>query len=173
MPAARRRVILTIGALTLFAHPTVGPRGEDVGVLKGAHLIPHEGTLHVTEDNAVVRNMEIRGDVIVDADNISMCNVRILSTTQGSALRINDGADGFLLADSEIDGYGTFLRNRIHGAENGINVTGPSLIKANYTYGLRTACPIMTGSRWMGARRRDRPKHHHELEYTNLGGHAG
>jgi hypothetical protein len=58
-----------------------------------------------------------------------------------------DGVTGFTLADSEIDGqnttvngvlgHGAFLRNDIHGVENGINVTGRSLIQQNYIHTLQ------------------------------------
>lgn len=144
MPAAKRCLVLAIGALTLPAHPATLDR---VGVPLTARMANQSGTLHITQDNTVVSNLEIRGNVIVDADHVLMQNVRVISTTQFSALRVMDDAEGFSLTDSEIDGggitanaidgHGTFLRNKIHGAENGINITGPSLVEANHIYDLR------------------------------------
>jgi hypothetical protein len=142
-----RRVLQAIVSATLILQLDIPATAQAVGVPAGTHMTPHSGTLHVTQDNAIIRNIEIRGNVIIDADNVSMSNVRLVSTTENSALQVKDGADGFVLQDSEIDGggatasaidgYGQFLRNDIHGAENGINVTGPSLIRANYIHDLR------------------------------------
>lgn len=147
MPLAIRSVLLAIVSSTLVSQRDFPATEEAVGVSAGVHMTSHSGTLHVTLDNAIIRNVEIRGDVTIDADNVSMSNVRVISTTEDTALRVKDGADGFILQDSEIDGggatataingYGMFLRNNIHGAENGINVTGPSLIKGNYIHGLK------------------------------------
>lgn len=144
MPLSMRYMLLAIVSSTLVSQIHIP---ETAGVSAGAGMTSHRGTLHVTLDNTFIHDMEISGNVIIDADNVSMSNIRVISTTEDAALRVKDGADGFTLQDSEIDGagatataidgYGKFLRNNIHGAENGINVTGPSLIKGNYIHGLR------------------------------------
>lgn len=147
MPLSMRYVLLAIVSATLVSQLYVPVTAETVGVSAGVGMTPYSGTLHVTQNNAVLRNMEITGNVIIDADNVSMSNIRLISKTEDAALRIENGADGFILQNCEIDGggatatavdgHGKFLRNDIHGAENGINVTGPSLIKGNYIHGLK------------------------------------
>jgi hypothetical protein len=147
MSLSIRRVLLVIVASTLVSQLDISGTAEAVGVPAGGPMTSHSGTLHVTLDNASIRNIEIRGNVVIDANNVSMSNVRLISATENAALQVKGGADGFILRDSEIDGggstataidgYGKFLRNNIHGAENGINVTGPSLIEGNYIHGLK------------------------------------
>ncbi len=123
---------------------------ESSGLPPGVQLEAFVGTLRITQDGAVISNMDITGDVSVEADNVTMKHVRVQAISDDSAywtVRVLDGADGFTLVESEIDGrgtthsaingYGTFLRNEIKGAENGINVTGPSLIQENYIHDLR------------------------------------
>jgi hypothetical protein len=105
------------------------------------------GTLHVTSDNAVIDALHIKGNVIIDAKNVTLKNVELTSDTPWHAIYVKDGADGFTLMDSEIDGggstvngvlgHGTFLRNDIHNVDNGINVTGASLIQDNYIHSLQ------------------------------------
>ncbi len=112
-------------------------------------LIQHRGTLHITTDNAVISNMEVTGDIIVDAKNVTLSHIKLISATPWHALQIMDDASGFTLQDSEIDGrgttdnaiygYGTFLRNDLHDAENGLTLWGPSLVQGNYIHGLRSA----------------------------------
>jgi Ca2+-binding RTX toxin-like protein len=120
------------------------PDASNTGVAAGAALTAYNGTLRVTNDNAVIQNMVITGNVVIDADNVTMKNCIVLSTDDFNAVTVL--GNGFTLMDSEIDGKGrtaqgingngTFLRNNIHGAENGINVTGQSLIQDNYIHGL-------------------------------------
>jgi hypothetical protein len=143
----RKGLSATTVLLVIALRPDMTRMAGAAGIPPGTHLMPYAGTLHVVRDNAVIRNLEIRGQVIVDADNVTMSNVKIISTAENFALKVEHGADGFVLMDSEtdgsgitasaIDGHGTFLRNEIHGAENGINVTGPSLIRENYIHGLK------------------------------------
>jgi Ca2+-binding RTX toxin-like protein len=120
------------------------PDASNTGVLAGTALTAYNGTLRVTKDNAVIENMVITGNVIIDAENVTMKNCIVLSTDDFNAVTVL--GNGFTLMDSEIDGKGrtaqgingngTFLRNNIHGAENGINVTADSLIQDNYIHGL-------------------------------------
>jgi hypothetical protein len=119
---------------------------KSVGVCSGTSLMKFTGTYYVTQDNAVISNMEIHGQIVIQAKNVTMTNVKLVADTW-HALWVQDGFTGFTLQDSEIDGsgssqngilgQGTFLRNNIHGVENGINVTGPSTIRDNYIYGLQ------------------------------------
>ncbi len=119
---------------------------KSVDICSGTSLTKFTGTYYVTQDNAVISNMEIHGQIVIQAKNVTMSNVKLVANTW-HALWVQDGSTGFTLKDSEIDGggssqngvlgQGTFLRNNIHGVENGIAVTGPSVIRDNYIYGLQ------------------------------------
>lgn len=127
----------------------VSATDKKTGVPADSLLQLFTGSYHVTEDNVVISNLEVRGDVLIEARNVTMKNVRVVSGTPWHALRVLDDATGFNLQDSEIDGgghavngihgFGTFLRNNIHDVENGINVTGPSEIRDNFVHDLRGA----------------------------------
>jgi hypothetical protein len=144
---ARNIILAGAAGLTIISAPTLLFGEENPVAPDGTALAAHQGTLRIVEDNTVVSNMVITGDVIIEADNVTLKNVTVLSMNDLSAVHVMDGADNFTLTDSTIDGqgrthsavdgYGTFLRNDIKGAENGINVTGPALIQDNYIHGLR------------------------------------
>ncbi len=120
------------------------PDATTTGVTSGATLTKYNGTLHITEDNAVISNMEVTGDIVIDAKNVTLSNIKLTSTGSWTALRVMDDATGFTLQNSEIDGrglsdngiygHGTFVGNDIKGVENGINVSGPSDIRDNYIH---------------------------------------
>jgi hypothetical protein len=113
----------------------------------GAALARYVGTLHVTTDNTVISNLEVFGDIVIDATNVTVKNTRLISETPSHALRIMERASGFTLTNSEIDGrgstdnaiygFGTMLCNNIHDVENGITVSGPSVIRGNFIHDLR------------------------------------
>jgi Ca2+-binding RTX toxin-like protein len=123
------------------------PDATNTGVPSGTKMTKYTGSYHVTEDNAVISNLEVHGDIVIDAKNVTLKNVKLISNTEWHALRVMDDATGFTLQDSEIDGngvtvnaiygFGTFLRNNLHDVDNGINVIAPTLIKDNYIHSLR------------------------------------
>ncbi|MCA1405750.1 calcium-binding protein [Ensifer sp. IC3342] len=125
---------------------TTFPDASNTGVPQGTTLTRYVGTLHITTDNAVISNLEVFGDIIIDAKNVTIQNTKVISNTPWHAIRVMDDATGFTMMDSEIDGggttvngvlgQGTFLRTDIHGVENGINITGPSLIQDNFIHSL-------------------------------------
>jgi hypothetical protein len=140
-------VFLVIGVATIVFPRGHGQVPEEPSSLAGAKRTLHMGTFHASTDNAIVSDLEIRGSIVIEAKNVTMKNVRLLSETPWHALRVMDDARGFVLQDSEIDGqgrtvngvlgFGTFLRNNIHGVDNGMNVTGPSVIRENYMHSFR------------------------------------
>jgi Ca2+-binding RTX toxin-like protein len=123
------------------------PDASTTGVPSGTKMTKYTGSYHVTEDNAVISNLEVHGDIVIEAKNVTLKNVKLVSNTEWHALRVMDDATGFTLQDSEIDGngvtvnaiygFGTFLRNNLHDVDNGINVIAPTLIKDNYIHSLR------------------------------------
>lgn len=138
----------TEAATTAAAAAASGfPDASNTGVASGTTMTKYTGSYHVTQDNAVISNLEVYGDIVIEAKNVTLKNVKLISNTEWHALRVMDDATGFTLQDSEIDGaggtvnaiygFGTFLRNDLHDVENGINVIGPSLIKDNYIHNMR------------------------------------
>ncbi|WEX75004.1 hypothetical protein PYH37_000328 [Sinorhizobium numidicum] len=123
----------------------VFPDASNTGVPQGTNLTRHTGTLHITTDNAVIENLEIDGNIIIDAKNVTLKNIK-LTTDDFNGIEVMGGATGFTLMDSEIDGggtahnglmaQGTILRTNIHGVENGMTLYGPSEIRDNYIHGL-------------------------------------
>jgi Ca2+-binding RTX toxin-like protein len=136
------------GATTVATATTTGfPDETNTGVKAGVAMTKYTGSYRVTQDNAVISNLEVTGDIIIDAKNVTLSNVKLISNTEWHALRIMDDASGFTLKDSEIDGrglsdngvygHGTFLRNNIHDVENGMTLWGPSSVQDNYIHSLR------------------------------------
>ncbi|MFT2214425.1 hypothetical protein [Rhizobium giardinii] len=133
--------------LLVLANTSGLPDATSTGVTAGAAMTVYNGTYYVTEDNANISNLEVHGNIVIDADNVTMSNVKLVSNTPWHALRVMDDATDFTLQDSEIDGggstvnaiygAGTFLRNDLHDVDNGINVIGPSEIRDNYIHNLR------------------------------------
>lgn len=119
------------------------------GLSDPSKLTPFRGTYYATVDNATVSDLEIQGNIVVEGSNVTIKNVRLVSEAPWHALRVLESATGFTLQDSEIDGagrtvngvygFGTFLRNDIHGVDNGINVIAPSIIRDNYIHDFRTS----------------------------------
>jgi hypothetical protein len=95
----------------------------------------------------VIENLEINGNIIIDAQNVTLKNIK-LTTDDFHGIQVMDSATGFTLMDSEINGngqahdgfygFGTILRTNIYGTENGINSSGagPMLIQDNYIHGM-------------------------------------
>jgi len=123
------------------------PDATNTGVPSGTAMTKYTGSYHVTKDGAVISNLEVHGEIIIDAKNVTLKNVKLISTSSQNALRVMDDATGFTLQDSEIDGggrtvnaiygHGTFLRNNLHDVENGINVVAPTTIQDNYIHNMR------------------------------------
>ncbi len=122
------------------------PDETTTGVKAGVPMTKYNGTLNITQDNAVISNMEVYGDIVINAKNVTLSNIKLVSNGGFTALRVTDKATGFTLQDSEIDGnagsngvfgHGTFLRNNIHDVENGFNLSGPAVIRDNYIHSLR------------------------------------
>lgn len=144
------RVWITISCMLpcAAAAATSGfPDASNTGLKTTTGLTKYSGTLVIDKPGTVISNMEITGNIVVQADNVTIQNVKLISTTPYHAIYVPDGHDGFKLEDSEIDGRGntdngvlgngTFERNNVHGVDNGINVTGPSMIRDNFIHSLQ------------------------------------
>lgn len=148
MYAVFMHATLSAGLLLVASSPASSfPDESSTGPKKGAVLKPFSGTLVVTKESTVIDGLDIRGEVVIEARNVTIQNSRIVAGQSPQAIHVMDDIDGFVLQDSEIEGRGevvnavvgrgTFLRNNIHGVENGLNVDGPSLIQGNFIHDMR------------------------------------
>ncbi|MCW2283322.1 hypothetical protein M2323_001264 [Rhodoblastus acidophilus] len=146
----RGALILCACALATSAFAETWPDAHNTGVPPGVILKP-SGDLTITEAGAMISGLDIRGAVTVKANNVTLVNCRITAATF-SVVKILEGVTGTTVKSSEIDGVGddnegsngidgqgTFLANNIHDVENGLNITGPSVIRDNYIHDLRAS----------------------------------
>lgn len=133
--------------------PAVAPANKDwpdatnTGVRAGVTLTP-SGDVVVTQANAVISGLDIHGTVKINAPNVTLVNCRIMAANL-SVVQIAQGVTGTVVKNSEINGVGSgndgsngingegeFIGNNIYNVENGVNVTGPSVIRDNYIHDL-------------------------------------
>ncbi|MBP0115264.1 MULTISPECIES: right-handed parallel beta-helix repeat-containing protein [Bradyrhizobium] len=121
------------------------PDANSTGLPSGVIPTP-SGDVTVTQPGTVIDALDVKGTISVQADNVTIENSRITSS-DWTGIWIKDGVAGTVVKDSEIInvgsspngangivGSGTFLRNDIHDVENGIIVTGSSLVQDNYIH---------------------------------------
>ena len=115
------------------------PDADSTGVRAGVNL-KQVGGFTVTEDNAVISGLDIRGTLTIEAKNVTIVDCRIAGNSyNGIISQRNDvtvehcdivgGING-------ISGSGTFRYNDISQVDNGINVYSPSVIEHNYIHDL-------------------------------------
>ncbi|MGF9763823.1 right-handed parallel beta-helix repeat-containing protein [Microvirga sp. 0TCS3.31] len=124
------------------------PTAANTGVPSGTTLTP-SGDIIVTRAGTVLNGLDIKGMVIIRADNVTVQNSKISSDAY-AGVKVESGFKGASVINSDIDGMGstansfgimgngTFVGNDIRGFENGINLTGgSSTIRGNYIHGLK------------------------------------
>ncbi|MBX3227882.1 MAG: right-handed parallel beta-helix repeat-containing protein [Labilithrix sp.] len=124
--------------------PKPGP--TTTGVPAGTKLTP-SGTVTVTEDGAVVEDLDVSGEIVVKADNVTIRRVRI---TSGDYYPIRyDDHRGLLIEDSEIVGtsdavtsavsfaHYTARRVDVHGGADGFKADEDVLIEDCWIHDLR------------------------------------
>ncbi len=122
------------------------PDETSTGVPPGTALTKQTGVIEITTDGTVLENIDLVGAIIVKAKDVTVRKSRITSATPWHLIYVIDGNTGFRLEDSELIGngttvngvlgYGDFVRNNIHGFENGLNIWGPARVEGNYIHGL-------------------------------------
>jgi hypothetical protein len=130
--------------------PPPRPQANNTGPSRPAALIP-SGSLTITTDGTVLENLDITGAVAIDADNVTIRNFRI-NTTSPYGINVANGHRGILLEDGEIYGMTSagilgvgFTARRLHihdGGGDGLKVQGtggPTLVEACFIEKLGTA----------------------------------
>ena len=124
------------------------PDATNTGVPAGTALKPSNGTLTLSTAGQVVSGLDISGNVLITASNVTLQRSRI---TGGSwnIIQISGSATNVTIQDVEINGTGslegangihgtaTVLRTNIYGVENGIVPGSNSVIRDNYIHGLK------------------------------------
>ena len=123
------------------------PDANSTGLPDGV-ILTASGDVTVTKAGTVIDALDVKGTISVLADNVTIQNSRITSS-DWTGIWIKDGITGTVVKDCEIlnvgsspdgangiVGSGTFLRNDIHDVENGIIVTGASLVQDNYIHAM-------------------------------------
>ncbi len=138
--------------------PAAIPPAEDpsstAGLLDESALVPHDGDLVVSEDGAVVENLDLTGTIRVKAKDVTIRNVRVTAppdTQVGDLdqLVLQQGrGTGLRLEHVEIDGRGVVeigvidsngkgmvvIASDIHGVGNGIQFSSNTLIEGNWIH---------------------------------------
>ena len=125
------------------------PDATNTGVPEGT-VLTKSGSLVVTKAGTVLDGLDISGTVYINANNVTIKRCRIRASAF-AIVWIPEGVTGTVIQDSEIDGLGTgegsnaingmgtFVRNNIHGVENGWNgltSAQPSVFRDSYIWGL-------------------------------------
>lgn len=126
--------------------PTGWPGPDNTGVPAGTELTA-SGALTITDDGAVVSDLDITGCVDVRASDVTITRSRITCNRTAPAVRLDSGFTGLLLEDVEIDGQGatsvticcgnyTIRRANIHSTEDGPRLGSNTVVEDSWIHGL-------------------------------------
>jgi Right handed beta helix region len=121
----------------------VFPDASNTGVKAGVTL-SSSGPLVINTPGAVIQGVNVSGEVIVNAPNVTLLNCKITNHSYYTLL-INKGITGVTVKNCDIDdlgaggsgiaGQGTFIANNIRGCVDGIDVRGDNtIIRDNYIH---------------------------------------
>ena len=105
----------------------------------------------ITQAGAVISGLDIKGDVFINAPNVTLQNCKITSSNY-AVVKIANGVTGAVVQNCEINGVGTgndgshgilgqgtFIGNNIYNVENGITLQGSAIIRDNYIHNLKAS----------------------------------
>jgi hypothetical protein len=107
-------------------------------------VLKPSGGIKVTKDGTVVENLDIRGNVVIDAQDVTFRNVRVHSTSSAYSFNAYRGTSGVTLEHVEVvigncANAGLSLRSdatvrysKITGCGDGIKAGGGGLYEYNY-----------------------------------------
>lgn len=122
------------------------PDETNTGVPAGTTLTS-SGTITVTKNGAIIENKDIRGQVMVQANNVTIRKSRITSGDY-YPIRYDNPYRGLVVEDSEIAstgtdgtaamsfGYYTARRLNVHGAADGFKADNSATIEDSYIHDL-------------------------------------
>ncbi len=126
------------------------PDATNTGIPAGVTLTS-SGNLVITKAGTVISGLDIKGTVYINAPNVTLIDCKITAASF-AVVQIAQGVTGAVVQNCEINGVGTnndgsngisgqgtFIGNNIYNVENGINVTGSSVIQDNYIHDLKAS----------------------------------
>lgn len=113
------------GSAVRFTAPTIAsfPDASSTGVPSGVSLTPYSGKYTITTAGSTVSGLDITGQLDIEASNVTVKNSRIRGSGVTNVVSLGNGATGFTIQDSEIDGQGQ--------SENGIGWGGYTMLRVN------------------------------------------
>ena len=104
VPAPKAAVVnpLREARVRLYERPT-RPDAHNTGPYDATALIS-TGELMIRDDGTVYENVDVKGDIWIDADDVTIRNFRIDATGELYGINVLDGHRGILLEDGEIHG---------------------------------------------------------------------
>jgi hypothetical protein len=107
--------------------PGSWPNAGNTGVKPGTKLVPKKGEINVNTDGAVIENIDLVGDIRIEANNVTIRNVRVTGPRGGDidnwGILQWVGYHGLTVEDSEIAGNSdTELRTGIMDPGGVVNV---------------------------------------------------
>ncbi|QQR52679.1 right-handed parallel beta-helix repeat-containing protein [bacterium] len=123
------------------------PDETNTGVPAGVSLTP-SSSITITQNGTVINGLNINGEVIIRANNVTIKNTRITSGDYYPIRYFDNDNTGLLIEDSEIIGTNsnvtagisfanyTLRRVEIYGAADGIKADGDVLIEDSYVHNL-------------------------------------
>ncbi len=159
------------------------PDATNTGVPAGTALKAFDGTLTLSTNGQVVSGLDITGNVVITASNVTLQRSRITGGNW-NIIQISESATNVTIQDVEINGTGsvegangiygaaTVLRTNIYGVENGIVPKDNSVIRDNYIHGLKaTGSPHYDGIQIDGGQSNIKISHNyidlHEWDQTS------
>ena len=98
-PAVRLNNPTTAGSAALVAWPDAGSTG-----LRDPSLLKSSGSVTVTTNGAVIENLDIKGMITINANNVTVRNVRVTSNGEKYLINIATGRSGTVIEDVELNG---------------------------------------------------------------------
>ncbi len=124
--------------------PTDRPWEHNTGPSNPGALTP-SGSLMITTDGAVYENLDVNGDIWIDADNVTIRNFRINAGGASYGMKVFDGHSGVVIEDGEITGFGSagilgvgYTASRLHVHTSGGDafkiqgVGGPTVLQTSF-----------------------------------------
>lgn len=106
-PARSREPSLQVRSEAPPTRPSRWPGTATTGVRPGTRLQARTGTIKITKAGSVVEGLDLHGDIVVLAGNVTIRNCRITGAGDWAILqRMEAGSGGLTVEDTEISGGG-------------------------------------------------------------------